>query len=749
MATALVVPGQRVLLIGVSVLSLMPATERGARAQTQLPEIRVTAPSPIVRRVPVRPAPAGPAAPAPVEQAATPPTEAPQPGTLPIVTDQFATVTVLPRDEIQRRPGGTLGDLLFDKPGITGSSFAPGGASRPIVRGLDNYRVRVQENGLAVNDVSDLSEDHAVPIDPLAARQIEVIRGPATLRWGSQAIGGVVNVENNRIPTALPPRPVTGEVFGAFSSVDRGREGGLLLDAGAGNVAMHADVHGRNARDYRIPGYPYLFPPDPAPEVNGRQPNSAARSNGWSLGGSYVFDQGFVGISATQLNSFYRIPGIEATETNTRIDMRQTKLNSKGEFRPESGPIAAIRYWLGASDYKHDELANEGGFDGIQQTFANKGQEGRFEVQTQPFDLRFAALTTALGVQASRQQLAAPGLEGGLFDPNEMKSVAGFIFNELKLTDTFRMQVAGRIEQARATGSSPDFPADFVPTGSDLAVVNRAISYTPKSASIGFLQDLPFGLTASLTAQHVERAPRTPELFSRGVHEATGTFEIGNPGLTIESAETFEVGLRRAQGPLRFEATAFHTRYKNFIFKRFTGLVCAEDFNSCADPAVASDAEFRQIVYSQRDATFTGGELQAQFDVAPLAGGTIGVDGQYDIVRARFDDGTNVPRIPPMRLGGGVFWRDGNWLVRVGLLHAFAQNRTADFETPTDDYNLLKAEISYTTRLPRNDFGPRELTVGVVGNNLLNEDIRNHVSFKKDEVLMPGVSVRGFASVRF
>ena len=676
------------------------------------------------------------------------PDEAPL-GVLPVVTDQFATVTVLPRAEIERRGGGTLGDLLFDKPGITGSSFAPGGASRPIVRGLDNYRVRIQENGLAVNDVSDLSEDHAVPVDPLAGRQIQVIRGPATLRWGSQAIGGVVNVDNNRIPTALPPRPITGEIFGAGATVDSAREGSILIDAGAGNVALHADAHGRRADDYRIPGYPYLFPPDPAPVVNGRQPNSFAQQNGFSFGGSYVFDQGFAGVSVTQFNSRYGIPGVEATETNTRIDLRQTKVNSKGEFRPDTGPVAAVRYWLGFSDYKHDELANEGGFDGVQQTFTNRGQEGRLEVQSQPFDLRFAALTTALGVQAARQDLAAPGVEGGLFDPNRLTSVAGFIFNELKFTDTTRMQLAGRIERVRASGSSPDFPADFVPTGADLAVFARDSSYTPISASIGLLQDLPFDLTASLTAQHVERAPRTPELFSRGVHEATGTFEIGNPNLTIESADSIEIGLRRARGPFRFEATAFHTRFRNFIFKRFTGLNCAEDFNSCADPAVAPDNAFRQIVYSQRDATFTGAEVQAQFDVAPLAGGSFGIDGQFDIVRARFDDGTNVPRIPPMRLGGGVFWRDGNWFLRTGLLHAFAQNNTADFETPTDGYNLLKAEISYTRKIASADFGPREVTVGVIGTNLLNQDVRNSVSFKKDEVLLPGASVRAFAGIRF
>src|SRR3954452_446018 len=207
-----------------------------AQAQTQLPEIVVTAPSPIVR-VP------GPTAPLTTAAPSSAPVVVLR-GTLPVVTDQFATVTVVPADELRRTPGATLGDVLFSKPGITGSSFAPGAASRPVVRGLDNNRVRIQENGLGASGVSELGEDHGVPIDPLAADQVEVIRGPATLRYGSQAIGGVVNATNNRIPESMPPRPLMLETRGGFTSVDGGADGAILLDAGAGNVAVHADVYG-------------------------------------------------------------------------------------------------------------------------------------------------------------------------------------------------------------------------------------------------------------------------------------------------------------------------------------------------------------------------------------------------------------------------------------------------------------------------------------------------------------------------
>lgn len=711
-----------------------------AEAQTALPEIVVTTPSPVMRRAPAPPAPAAvPTSPgeAPVAPAM------PFYGTLPIVTGEFATVTLIPRDEILRSTATNLGDILFSKPGMTSSTFAPG-ASRPIIRGLDNYRVRIQENGLATNDVSDLSEDHGVPIDPLAAQRIEVIRGPATLRWGSQAIGGVVNIDNDRIPTAIPPGGFRSRFSGAGMTADSGLEGAVQLDAGGGNFAFHADAFGRRADDYRIPGYPYLFPPDPRPVVNGRQPNSGLHSDGASVGGSYLFDSGFFGVAVSQFNSLYRIPGIEAAETNTRIDLTQTKVTSKGEFRLGGTAVEAVRFWAGFTDYKHHELATEDGIDGIHQTFTNRAQEGRVEVQFVPFDLRFGALTTAFGIQAAHQDLAAPGEGGGLFDPNKTKSVAGYVFNEFAFSEKLRMQLAGRVEHVDVKGTAVILPPDLVPPPDEPERIKASPSFTPISVAVGLLKDLPGGLVGSINAQYVERAPRAPELFSRGPHEATGTFEIGNPNLKIEAAKSVEVGLRRAQGPLRFEATAFYTRFNGFIFKQLTGIKCGEDFASCG-----VEDELDQIIYAQKDATFRGAEFQGELDIAPLATGVWGIDARYDVVRATFTDGTNVPRIPPQRVGGGLYWRDPNWFLRVGLLHAFAQTDIAAHETPTDGYNLLRAEIAYRQAFKPTDFGPKEIKVGIVGDNLLDEEIRNAVSFKKDEVLLPGRTVRFYATVSF
>jgi iron complex outermembrane receptor protein len=759
---------------------------------TELPGITVTSPSPIVRRhvvpsrAPVRVARAAPARnrqPAPQAQpapvAAPPQQPAPQPGVLPVVTDQFATVTVVPNEEIRRQGGATLADLLSSKPGITGSSFAPGASSRPIIRGLDVNRVGIVENGVAAGGASDLGEDHFVPIDPLATNQIEVIRGPAALRYGSTSIGGTVSASNNRIPDALPtceaapfqsyglptkapladvksPSCVTVETRTAVSSVDRGTEGGILLDAGGGNFALHADASGRNAGDYGIPSYPYLF--DPTKSFNGRQPNSAARTDGASIGGSYIFDGGFIGAAITQNDALYHIPGIDGADHDTRIDAHQTKFSAKGEYRPDAAAIEAIRFWAGATDYKHNELGladpNDPATDGVRQIFTNKEQEGRVEVQLMPFNARFATVTTALGLQAGHQQLNAPSpdnpgaLFNGLFSPNDNTRVAGYVFNEFAFTPSTKAQIAGRIEHVDLHGSTPDFPADFMPDGNPQSSIARNPSFTPKSGSVGLLQNLPYDLVGSITAQYVERAPKPAELFSRGAHDATGTFDIGDPNLTIETAKSVEIGLRRASGPLRFEATAYYTHFDNFIFRRLTGVLCGSDFNSCGngDP----NNQGKQAIYSQRDATFRGGEFQSQLDIGKLYGGTWGIEDQFDIVRATFTDGTNVPRIPPVRLGGGVFWRDANWLMRVNLLHAFAHTDVAVIaETPTAGYNLLKAELSYNTRLDPARFGAREMTAGLIGNNLLNENMRNSVSYTKDEVLLPGIGVRAFMNLKF
>ena len=695
------------------------AQQASAPATTELPAIEITTASPIAK--PKRAKSSAPAASqnAPTtEPLADEPLQLP-PGTLIVSTDAFVPITIATERDLLENSGATLTDALQNKPGITGSNFAAG-ANRPVIRGFDTYRVRVQEDGIGTHDVSALSEDHAAPIDPNAADRVEVVRGPATLRYGSQAIGGVVSAENSRIPDAIPARGIAGTVFGGLTSVDEGADGGFKVTAGGGGFAVHADAFKRDADDYDTP--------------RGRQENTYVQSNGGSVGASRVWDDGFIGVAYAHFESLYGIPGVEAVEENSRIAMNQDKILAKGEWRPRAYGLEAARFWFGASDYEHNELVDEGE---IGSRFTNEEQEGRFELQHMPVVTSLGVLHGAAGMQFGHRDLTATSFEGGdnLLEPNTTHTTAGFIFEELQATRQLRLQAAGRIEHANVEGSTFD---DIEAPSPGLAAFDK--SFVPVSASAGALYELPMSVVARLTAQYVERAPDAGELFSKGVHEATGTFEIGDPNLGKEKASTIEIGLKRSAGAFRFDTSAYYTAFDGFIFKQLTGDLCDDELATCG----TTGSELKQVVFRQRDATFYGVELAGEYDVARLWRGVWGVSAQYDFVRAEFSDGENVPRIPPHRLGGGLYYRDANWAAGINLLHAFEQDEIGFNETPTKGYTLLGASVSYT--VPEAADRP-QMTIGLKGDNLLNDDVRNHVSFKKDEVLEPGASVRLFGSI--
>ena len=725
-----------------------PAASQTAPTLT-VPTVTVTAPPRSQART------ARPAAPArvttPPPPAATPtPSAAPSATTAgqPAATSPFnqpaASLTTITSSQIQASPAQSFGNLFFTLPGATSAGLAPG-ASRPVLRGLDDFRVRVQENGIGSMDVSDLGQDHGVPIDPLSIQKIEIFRGPEALRYGSQAVGGVVEATNNRIPFAAPPGGWQTQFQGATTTVDRGLEGGALFDAGTRDFAMHADFYGRHASDYFVPSYPYLFPTDPAPSFNGKQPNSGLHSEGQAVGGSYLFDGGYVGAAISRFTSLYRIPTLEGAQNNGRIDLQQTKITSKGEFRPQSSAIDVVRFWLGAVEYQHNELGfDEAGQDGIRATFNNHAQEAKAEIKFMPLVTPFGSLISSIGTQFDHQQIDTAGDAGSLLGSARTNRGAAYFFNELWLSDTLRTLLAGRIETVRLDGTAGIFPSTLLPPPDNPDLLLQSLGFMPKSISFSVLKDLPSWMVASATVQRIERAPTALELFAHGSHDSPATFEIGNPGLKVETANTAEIGLKRTDGAFRFDAKVYYTKYDNFIFRQATGILCGEDFASCG-----TGTEFIQTVYAQRDAIFRGGEMAWQWDLLPVATGIFGVDGQYDFVRATFTDGSNVPRMPPMRVGGGTYWRNDNWFVRMGLLHAFGQSDLGVNDTPTAGYNLLKMEISNKQYWRDSPWGAAEITTGLVGDNLLDVDVRNSVQFHKDEILMPGRSIKFFMNAKF
>ncbi|TCH97448.1 TonB-dependent receptor [Roseococcus sp. SYP-B2431] len=675
----------------------------------------------------------------------------------PVAGDQpgsFLPVTTLDQARIAADPARSLGDLMRDEPGLTSTSFAPG-ASRPVIRGLDNFRVRLQENGFGAGDVSAYGEDHAVPLDPMSAERIEVIRGPASLRWGSQAIGGVVNVINNRIPTSLPDQAVKGRVSGGWNSGSRGWDGVASADVRAGNVVVHGDVFGRHDGDYAIPG-------------GRRQANSGVRTDGGSMGLSYFFDQGFIGASVSRFTSLYGIPGGEEAALGTQIRMEQTRWASRGEYRPGSGPVRSVNFWLGYTTYRHEEIGAEHDHAHhhhhdhdhdhdhdhaepaargrhVHGSFRNRSWDGRLELQHMPAAIRLGELNGTLGFSIEREALRTTGEFLEYLPPATTERYAGYVFEELSLTPALRLQAAARIEFVRLDGSTAGFPQGNLPLSGDQELENaaRRRGFTPVSFSLGALHDLPWGLQARATAQYVQRAPSAAELFARGAHHASGTFDIGNPNLRKEAATTLELGLARQAGGFRFDASAYYSRFNGFITRALTGNSCGESFSSCAP---GGDGEFRQVAYGQRDASFYGFQGRAEQDVLQLGGGTAGVSARYDFVRAEFANGAgNVPRIPPHRLGAGVWWRSPTWNAALDYLHAFDQTRTGANETRTEGYDLLNLRVGYTRQLG----GTRAVNLSVIGSNLLDSDMRNAASFKKDEVLLPGRAVRLLATFTF
>lgn len=659
------------------------------------------------------------------------------PGGLIVVDDAFVPVTVVTARDIAADNGANLADALDKRPGVIGSSYAPG-ASRPIIRGLDSYRVRLQENGIGTHDVSALSEDHAVPIDPFSARQVEVIRGPATLRYGSQSIGGVVAVETGRIPTFIPKGGFAAEMQGDATSVDKGRNGAFRATAGAGGIAVHADGFRRRTEDYDTP--------------RGKELNSFVDADGGAVGASLIGEKGFVGVAVSRYQSLYGVPGEEAEELHPRIDLEQNKVQARGEWRVGSLGIEAVRFWFGASEYAHNEVTNEGEGDEIGSRFTSEVYETRFEVQHVPVVTTLGQLRGAVGTQIVDSNMRGQSFEGdSLLQPNKTDSVAAFWFEELDLTQQLTLQGAARIEQTDIDGYGRASPLD-----STLPLTGISRSYTPLSASIGGLYRLPEGTVLSLNGQYVERAPDAAELFSSGIHEATGTFEIGNPDLEKEKAASIEFGVRKAGGRFRYDATAYYTHYNGFIYRGLTGLSCGETLSTCEDEeaeehddAAEEGHELDQVLFGQRDASFLGAEIAAQYEVAPIWRGAWGIDGQYDFVRARFDDGGYVPRIPPHRLGGGLFYRDENWFARAGVLHAFDQNQIGENEIATPGYTLVSAELSYTVAMNEaSGLGP-SMTIGIKGENLADDEVLNHASFKRrEEVLLPGANVRVFGSIK-
>jgi iron complex outermembrane receptor protein len=617
--------------------------------------------------------------------------------------DHLATIVEsVNRDQILRNGGANLADALADVPGVTGTSFAAG-ASRPVIRGFDANRVRTLEDGIGSFDVSDVGPDHGVPIDPLSADRVEVVRGAATLRYGSQAIGGVVNAINNRVPTHLGDNPLDGEVSGSYGSNADAREGSARFDATAGQFAFHADGFNRHTDDYDTP--------------EGTLSNSFFRGDGMAFGSSYFFGDSHIGAGVVHYDSKYGIPG-----EDTFIDMTQTKEMFRSSFAVDAGALQTVTVDGGYADYEHSERDPEGT---PLATFKDREWDSRAEGVFGEIGPLSGA---ALGVQVQRKNFSALGEGEDYLLPTTTKSAAAFAFAEAPLSDRTHLQFGGRVEQVDVDGT---------PT-SDIATSR---TFTPISGSAGVVFDATSIMRIGLTLSSAARAPAQTELFARGPHDGPATFETGDPTLGIERANSLEASVRVNADSVRLDGSVWGAKFDNYIFGDVTGRTCDEDGVCVEDDS----GELKELNYGQLGARFYGAEAKAMFPLAESASGKFSAELLGDVVTAKLDDGAgNVPRIPPYHVGGGLSW-EGN-SVDAGFLVKYAarQDRTAVAETPTAGFTSVDAHLGW-----RPSFGNSPVELMLVGRNLTDSTQRNAVALNKDDVLLPGRDVRFLVRASF
>lgn len=636
---------------------------------------------------------------------------------------------VLSGRKLADRQQPQLGDALAREPGMNATYFGPG-SSRPVIRGLQGDRVRVLESGIGTGDASNNSPDHAVTVEPSTALRIEVLRGPATLIYGGSAIGGIVNVIDGRIPFELPTRPFSGFVEGLAGSVANELNGKVVLNGAAGRVAFHGSFLGRHTGDYSIPGFADVDH-DHEPEEGehledgghekeeafGVLSNSAIKTLRGDVGVSWIGENGYLGVSFSGYASDYGIPvhgahgeGDELAEGGAHaegehdagdgisIDLDNRRFDFAGAWR-FSGFFEELRGRAGFNDYRHFELLGEEAMSRID----SERFEARIEAQhkiARPLDGTF-------GFQYFDRDFGAAGDEA-FAPPTDTKNWALFLYERIAAAgDRLNFEVGARYESQDVRELSSDFQRDFGSVSASGGVNWRATD------PVGFY--LSLGRNAKF--------PSAEQLFSDGPHPATQQFEIGDPTLTTESSVNLDVAIQAIQGPVTGSATFFVNDFNDFIYQNLTG----EEKDGL--PVAA---------WTQDDARFTGFEIEADIEVFHRDAHHVVLRGWTDYVRAELT-ATNepVPRMPPLRFGGGVHYDQSRWRARVDVLRATGQDRISENETPTAGYTMLDASVGY-----RFFTGGLVHDVSLAGTNLTDELARNSVSFIKDQAPLPGRDVR-------
>lgn len=608
--------------------------------------------------------------------------------------------SILSDEELEQALAPTLGETLKNMPGIA-QTFFGAGASRPVIRGLAGDRMRVLINGLDTIDASTTSPDHAVAGDVATVSRIEVVRGPASLVYGANAIAGVVNMIDDRVPRRYPDEGVQGHLRFVYGSDDD-----LISPSGAVTLALadhlvaHAQGFYRHTNDYHVPGFlrsrrlRLAQPLPPGEEPRGRAVNSDQRN--WSAGGglSWVGDDGFLGVAFTDNENNYGIPvALEGGEPGVRIDSSQQRIDILGRRRDPLPGIERIDLKFAYGDYTQVELE-----DGVVGTrFTNQGYEGRLDFVHAPI----GDIQGSFGFQIRQRDFSALG-EEAFVPPTKTRQWGLYVFERRTFTNGLTIEGGLRLDRqesrAPALGILRHFTGVSLNGGASLALAND--------------------WTIALSGFRVERAPTPEELFSNGPHLATFTFERGNVTLGEETARGGELSFKRLSGRITGSVNAFFYRYRNFIAERLTG---------------AREDDLPVVQFSATPARLVGAEIEIATDLWQGEGRALHAQISGDIMRARdLALAAPLPRIPPMKARLTLEYLGRLIDAGIAVTVANHQRRLAPQETPTSGY------VDLGVHWRAHPFADQRLSLLVEARNLLDSEIRYHTSFLKELLPAPG-----------
>ena len=642
--------------------------------------------------------------------------------------DALSGVAVLSGEELAAKARTSIGETLAHTPGVSATSFGPT-ASRPILRGLEGERVRVLTDGIGAIDVSNTSADHPTLVNPLLADRIEVLRGPQSLLYGSAAVGGVVNVLDRRIPLAIPDEPIHVQALGTYGSAANERSGAASVDAPlGGGFVVHADGSYATTDDIRIGGYALspvlraeaLASGDPDIVANaairGRLPNTASRTTTATIGAAYINDGGELGVSYTHYDSLYGVPIRYATKPGDgqeapRIDAKQDRIDARVGLNFDGGLLDKLRFRYAYGDYRHAELEPDGA---VGTRFFDQGMEGRLELT----QAKRGAWSGAFGGQFLIRDFDVIGDEAFL-PKNSFTQLAVFTVQQFDL---------GRVKvEAGARFEHTSVSSDPLPDQPQFARVSRR--FDTVSGSFGASYALGGGWRFGGNVSRTARTPAPEELFANGPHAGTQAFEIGNPDFRIERVWAAEAILRRSGPGYTFEASAYHNWFDNFIYQDLTG---------------AEQDGLPVFQFRQAGARYYGFEVQGSATLAEIGGVRVVGDALADYVHATIKGVGPAPRIPPLRLLGGLEAQSRLVDARVEVEHVTSPNRLSPFETPTRGYTMTN--LALTVR-PWGEVRPLSLVLSA--NNLFDVDARRHASVLKDYGSLAGRDLRITARVEF